>query len=102
MNLFAKLTTALGLTVLLAGSAFAQAPTMAPGTHVKGYTKTLKSGKMVTVKGYSRKGKMMTPKTTAVKSYTKTLKSGKMVTVKGYTRKTPMKGMKMKGMKPTM
>ena len=64
------------------------------GTHVKGYTKTLKSGKKVTVKGYTRMAKPMPG--TAVKGYTKTMKSGKTVTVKGYTRKAPMKGM-MKG-----
>jgi hypothetical protein len=98
MKLFTRLTAAFGLTALLAVSAFAQTPmTPMPGAHVKGYTKTLKSGKTVAVKGYTRKAKPM-PKT-MVKSYTKTLKSGKTVTVKGYTRKAPMKSM-MK--KPTM
>ena len=96
MKLFTRLSAALSLAVLFAVSAFAQAPsTMKPGTHVKGYTKTLKSGKTVAVKGYTRKAM---PKT-AVKSYTRTLKSGKTVSVKGYTRKAPMKST-MKSMKP--
>ena len=92
MKLFARLTAALSLTALLAVSVFAQTPmnTM-PGAHVKGYTKPLKSGKTVAVKGYTRKAQPM-PKT-LVKGYTKTLKSGKTVQVKGYTRKSPMKGM---------
>ena len=98
MKLFTRLTAALSLAALLAVSAFAQTP-MAPKTHVKGYTKTLKSGKTVAVKGYDRMAKPMMSKKTAVKGYTKTLKSGKTVSVKGYTRKAPMKGM-MK--KPTM
>jgi len=97
MKLFSRIAAALSLAALFATSAvFAQAPTMGKTTAVKGYTKTLKSGKKVTVKGYARKGKStMAPKTTKVKGYTKTLKSGKKVTVKGYTRKAPMKGMKM-------
>ena len=98
MKLFTRLIAAFGLTALFAVSAFAQTPmTPMPGAHVKGYTKTLKSGKMVAVKGYTRKAKPMPG--TAVKGYTKTLKSGKTVQVKGYTRKASMK----KGMmKPTM
>ena len=102
MKLFSRLTAAFGLTLLVAVSAFAQTPmTKMPGARVKGYTKTLKSGKTVAVKGYTRKAKLM-PKT-AVSGYTKTLKSGKTVQVKGYTRKAPLKGM-MKGMmkKPTL
>lgn len=96
MKLFTRLSAVLSLAALFAVSAFAQAPsTMKPGTHVKGYTKTLKSGKTVAVKGYTRKAM---PKT-AVKSYTRTLKSGKTVSVKGYTRKAPMKST-MKSMKP--
>jgi len=98
MKLFARLTAAWGLIALLAMSAFAQTPmNKMPGARVKGYTKTLKSGKTVAVKGYTRRAKP-TPKT-AVSGYTKTLKSGKIVSVKGYTRKAPMKGM-MK--KPTL
>jgi hypothetical protein len=103
MKLFTRLTAAFGLTALLAVSAFAQAPmTPMPGAHVKGYTKTLKSGKTVAVKGYMRKAKPM-PKT-MVKSYTRTSKSGKTVSVKGYARKAPMKKGMMKNMmkKPTM
>ena len=108
MKIFTRLTAVLGLTALVAASAFAQAPTMSSKTHVKGYTKTLKSGKKVSVKGYDRMAKPM-PKM-AVKGYTRTMKNGKTVSVKGYTRKAPMKGMKsmkmksmkMKGMKPTM
>ena len=102
MKPFTRLSAVLSLVALFAVSAFAQTPTpTAPGTHVKGYTKMLKSGKTVAVKGYTR---AMKPKPmTHVKSYMKTLKSGKMVKVKGYTRKTPMKSM-MHGMapKPTM
>ena len=98
MKLFTRLTAALSLAALLAVSAFAQTPmTKMPGARVKGYTKTLKSGKTVAVKGYTRRAKPMPP--TTVKGYTKTLKSGKTVQVKGYTRKAPMK----KGMmKPTL
>lgn len=101
MKLFTRVAAAFGLIALLAVSAFAQTPsTMTPGTHVKGYTKTLKSGKTVSVKGYNRMAKPMPG--TAVKGYTKTLKSGKTVSVKGYTRKAPMKGMKTTAPKPTM
>jgi hypothetical protein len=103
MKLFTHLTVALGLTALVAATAFAQAPSpmSAPaGTHVKGYTKTLKSGKTVAVKGYTRTAKPMAKK--SVKGYTKTLKSGKTVSVKGYTRKAPMKSMKKMAPKPTM
>ncbi|MGI4791302.1 MAG: hypothetical protein ACRYFS_20945 [Janthinobacterium lividum] len=96
MKIFTRLTAALGLVALVAATAFAQAPTS--GTPVKGYTKTLKSGKTVAVKGYTRKP-MMAPKTTAVKGYTKTLKSGKTVSVKGYSRKASMK---KTAPKPTM
>ncbi len=96
MKLFARISAALSLAALLAVSAFAQTPRPpAPGTHVKGYTKILKTGKMVKVKGYTRKAKPMAA--THVKSYMKTLKTGKMVKVKGYTRKAPMKST-MKGM----
>ena len=95
---FYRFAAAFTLTALFAVSSFAQTPmTKMPGARVKGYTKTLKSGKTVAVKGYTRKAKMM-PKT-MVKGYTKTLKSGKTVQVKGYARKAPMKGM-MK--KPTL
>ena len=98
MKLFIRLAVASGLVVLVAAAAFAQAPkTMTPRTRVKGYTKMLKSGTLVRVKGYTRKVKP-TPKT-AVKGYMKTLKSGKTVSVKGYTRKAPPKGM-MHGMAP--
>ena len=102
MKQFTRISAIFTLAALLAVSAFAQTPApTAPGTHVKGYMKTLKSGKMVKVKGYTRKAKPMPM--THVNSYMKTLKSGKMVKVKGYTRKAPMKGM-MKTMapKPTM
>ena len=101
MKLFTRFSAVLSLTALFAVSAFAQVPsTMKPGAHVKGYTKTLKSGKTVAVKGYTKKAKPMPG--TAVKGYTRTLKSGKTVAVKGYTRKAPMKGMTKPGMKPTM
>lgn len=97
MKLFTRLSAVLSLAALFAVSAFAQAPS----TPVKGYTKMLKSGKTVAVKGYTRMAKP-TP-ATHVKSYMKTLKSGKTVAVKGYTRKAPTRGM-MHGMapKPTM
>lgn len=98
MKLFTRLSAVLSLAALFAVSAFAQTPApTAPGTSVKGYTKTLKSGKTVRVKGYTR---AMKPKPmTHVKSYVKTLKSGKTVKVKGYNRQAPMKGM---APKPTM
>lgn len=84
MKLYARLTVALGLAALLImPTAFAQ-------TAVKGYTKKLKSGKTVAVKGYTKAPKTA-PKTTTVKSYTKTLKNGKTVAVKGYTRTKTMK-----------
>jgi hypothetical protein len=98
MKLFTRLPAVLSLVALLTVSAFAQTPApTAPGTHVKGYTKMLKSGKAVAVKGYTRAAK---PKPmTHVKSYVKTLKSGKTIKVKGYNRKAPMKSM---APKPTM
>lgn len=84
LKLYARLTAALGLAaLLLLPAAFAQSP-------VKGYTKKLKSGKTVAVKGYTQTPNTA-PKTTAVKGYTKTLKSGKQVAVKGYTRTKTMK-----------
>ncbi len=59
MKLFSRLVSALGLAaVFTATAAFAQMSAPA-GTHVKGYTKTTKTGKMVQVKGYTRK---MAPK----------------------------------------
>ncbi len=96
MKLFTRLSAVLSLVALFAVSAFAQTPAPS-GAAVKGYTKTLKSGKTVAVKGYTRKAKPMPM--THVKSYMKTLKSGKTVKVKGYARKAPMKGM---APKPTM
>ncbi len=102
MKPFTRLSAVLSLVALFAVSVFAQTPTpTVPGTPVKGYTKILKSGKAVAVKGYTRTAKPMPM--THVKSYMKTLKTGKMVKVKGYNRKVPMKGM-MHGMapKPTM
>ncbi|MDQ2688443.1 MAG: hypothetical protein M3Y28_11320, partial [Armatimonadota bacterium] len=63
MKLYARLTAALSLAALLImPAAFAQ-------TAVKGYTKKLKNGKTVVVKGYTRAPKPAT-KTTTVKSYT--------------------------------
>ena len=102
MKSFTRLSAVLSLVALFAVSAFAQTPApTAPGSPVKGYTKMLKSGKTVAVKGYTRKAKP-TP-LTHVKSYMKTLKSGKTVKVKGYNRKAPMKGMMNKmAPKPTM
>lgn len=50
---FARLLSALGLAAVFVTAAFAQAPAPA-GTHVKGYTKTTKTGKMVHVNGYNR------------------------------------------------
>ena len=98
MKTFARLFSALGLAaVFTATAALAQMPAPA-GTHVKGYTKMTKTGKMVTVKGYDRKAKMPMPKMAKVKGYTKMTKTGKMVTVKGYTRKVaPKKGMSKPG-----
>jgi hypothetical protein len=95
MNTITRFAAALGLAAVFSTTAvFAQmAPAPGTGKAVKGYTKTLKSGKKVMVKGYTRKAKPAPSK--AVKGYTKTLKSGKKVMVKGYTRKAPMKGKKM-------
>ncbi len=92
---FARLLSALGLAAVFVTAAFAQAPAPA-GTHVKGYTKTTKTGKMVHVNGYNRAPKMTMPKMAHVKGYTKTTKTGKMVHVNGYNRtvapKKPMMG----------
>jgi hypothetical protein len=95
MKAFARLTAVLGLASLFAVTALAQAPTppaMHAGKSVKSYTRKTKSGKVVTVKGYTRKapGKKAV-KTVAVKSYTRKMKNGKVVAVKGYTRKATMK-----------
>jgi hypothetical protein len=94
MNKIVRFVAALALAATLCTTAaFAQ---MAPAkAHVKGYTKTLKSGKMVKVKGYNR---MKMPQMAHVKGYTKTLKSGKTVQVKGYSRKMAPKGMMKKRM----
>lgn len=66
MKAFARIIAALGIAALFATAVFAQTPAapMMGKTHVKGYTKTLKSGKMVKVKGYTRKPSMkpMAPK----------------------------------------
>lgn len=102
MKLFARITALLGITSVLAGAAWAQTPPPAPSmspaapaaTRVHGYTKMLKSGKMVKVRGYKRKTPMMMPKMTAIKGYTRMSKSGKAVHVNGYTRKAPMGAMK--------
>lgn len=97
MKAFTRLVSALGLAAVFCTTVvFAQAPPAT--THVKGYTKTMKNGKTVTVKGYNRVHNM--PAKMHVKGYTKTLKSGKTVAVKGYTRKAPMKGMKKMMPKP--
>jgi uncharacterized protein (DUF2344 family) len=87
--------------VFAATAAFAQTP-MPAKTHVKGYTKTTKTGKVVHVKGYNRTAKTPLPKTTHVSGYTKTTKTGKMVHVKGYTRKSSAmpKGMMKSPMTP--
>ncbi len=103
MNTFTRFAAALGLAFAFGTTAaFAQMAPIAPApkTAVKGYTKTLKSGKTISVKGYSRKAKPA-PKT-AVKGYTRTLKSGKTVSVKGYTRTAPTKGKKPMTPKSTM
>ena len=102
MNTFTRFAAALGLAAVFSTTAvFAQmAPTAPGGKAVKGYTKTLKSGKKVMVKGYTRKAKPAPGK--MVKGYTRTMKSGKTVAVKGYTRKAPMKGKKMTAPKSTM
>jgi len=51
-------------------------------TAVHSYTRTMKSGKVIHVKGYTRGGKKMV----SVHGYTRTTKSGKVVHVKGYKR----------------
>ena len=90
---------ALSLAAFFGATAvFAQTSAAPAKTHVKGYTKTLKSGKTVQVKGYNRMAKPATPKMAHVKGYTKMTKTGAMVHVKGYTRKvSPKKGMKPAG-----
>ena len=98
MKTFARILSALSLAAVLGTTAvFAQAPA---GTHVKGYTKTTKTGKTIQVKGYNRAAKPAMPKMAHVKGYTKTLKSGKTVSVKGYTRKMAPKGAKPMTSKP--
>jgi hypothetical protein len=109
MKAFAKFTALIGLAGIFAGTALAKAPappaappatsagtTAKSGTMVKAHSRTLKSGKVVSVKGYTRKPKttMTTPKTVAVKGYTRTTKTGKVITVKGYTRKPATKSTK--------
>ena len=103
MNTFTRFAAALGLAVVFGTTAaFAQMAPTTPGAGkaVKGYTRTMKSGKKVAVKGYTRMAKPAPGK--AVKGYTRTLKSGKTVAVKGYTRKAPMKGKKSMAPKSTM
>jgi len=95
LKTFARLVSALGLAAVFATAAFAQAPAPA-GTHVKGYTKTTKTGKMVHVNGYNRAPKMAAPKMAHVKGYTKMTKTGKMVHVKGYSRTVAPKKTMMK------
>ena len=99
MKSFARITAALGLAVVFgATAAFAQMSAAPAKTHVKGYTKTLKSGKTVKVKGYNRMMKPAMPKMAHVKGYTKMTKTGKMVHVKGYNRTmAPKKAMKPAG-----
>lgn len=100
MKTFARLVSALGLAAVFAATAaFAQAPA---GTHVKGYTKTTKTGKVVQVKGYNRAAKTPLPKTAHVKGYTKTTKTGKTVQVKGYNRVMNRPMMKSPMMKAPM
>jgi len=102
MKLFAKMTAVLGIASLFAGAVFAQTPPPAPSmsgaapaaTRVKGYTKTLKNGNIVRVKGYTRKSAMTAPKMTAIKGYTRKTKTGKTVQVHSYVRKAPMRAMK--------
>ncbi len=99
-NKIARLVAALCVAATLCTTgAFAQMAAPAK-THVKGYTKTLKSGRTVKVKGYNRMKTM--PKMAHVKGYTKTLKSGKAVQVKGYSRKMAPKGMMKGTMKKAM
>lgn len=100
MKLFARLCAVLGITSLLVLPVLAQMPPPAPpmsapaATRVHGYTKTLKSGKIVQVRGYKRKSPLMMPKMTAIQGYTRKTKSGGTVHVNGYVRKAPMGTMK--------
>ena len=92
MKAFARMTAALGIAALCATAVFAQTPPAAPTmgkTHVKGYTRTMKNGKTVSVKGYNRMTNK--PAMSHVNGYTRTMKSGKTVSVKGYNRKAPAK-----------
>lgn len=100
---FAKISALVALLATVGVAAFAQKPNPVPvaathvttATTVKTHTRKLKSGKIVTVKGYTRKTKVVTtaPKTVLVKSYTRKTKGGKVVTVKSYTRKAGVKKM---------
>lgn len=102
MKRFTRLSAIVGL-VAFAATAFAQTPPPPPATPgiapgkvaVKGYTRKMKNGKTVTVKGYTRSETTPAPKMGAVKGYTRRTKSGKTVTVKGYTRQNPTKGSPM-------
>ena len=59
MKSFTRITAVLGLAAFFGmTAAFAQMAAAPAKAHVKGYTKTLKSGKTVKVKGYNR---MMKP-----------------------------------------
>jgi len=91
MKAFARIAAVCGLIATFSATAlFAQAPTTGGPKHagaVKGYTRKTKSGKIITVKGYTRMGApTKAVKTVAVKGYTRKTKSGKVITVKGYQR----------------
>lgn len=88
MKLFTRIAAVCGLIATLGATmAFAQAPAGKKSVVVHGYTRKAKSGKIITVKSYTRAGgtKKVT-KTTVVKGYTRKTKSGKIVTVKSYKR----------------
>jgi len=102
VKLFSRIFTLFGAAAVLATTltfvpAKADSPKVAKKSApvaVKGYTRKTKTGKVVTVKGYTKGAKAATPaKTVTVKGYTRKTKSGKTVAVKAYTRKvtTPKK-----------
>jgi hypothetical protein len=88
MKLFTRIAAVCGLIASLSATmAFAQAPSGKKPVAVHGYTRKTKSGKIITVKGYTRAAGMKKPaKTMTVKGYTRKTKTGKIVTVKSYKR----------------
>ena len=100
MKLFTRIAAVFGLIATLSATmAFAQAPSGKKPVAVHGYTRKTKTGKIITVKGYTRAGApKMAAKMTTVKGYTRKTKTGKIVTVKSYKRASVKTAPKMGGM----